>query len=111
MSDTTPAQVLRFLRINAQGHDRAVGTQRIAEYFGLTDTRRVREIIAALRRQHEPVLSVSSGYYIPVSREDAAPGIHFLSQLFAPLRESYEGAIAGVDTMFKPSLFDTQEVA
>ncbi len=95
-----PKSVLWYLDTYHRGHERTCSAKKLASHFHLTDTRRVREAISELRSQRHPILATHEGYYIPTSREDAQPGIRFLTQMFKPLRDSYEGAVAGVDEKF-----------
>ena len=108
-----PQDILKYLQWQAQGQKRAKPAKDIAAHFGM-GTRQVREMISELRRRHVPVCTIRneeiSGYYWPVSREDALPGLRYAKLLFDPLRRAYEGLLAGVDEVYgQPDLFSPPE--
>lgn len=57
-------------------------------------------MISELRRQRIPICSIHEGYYWPTSREDAVPGMAFITQMFQPLRAANDGFFAGLDETF-----------
>lgn len=99
--------LLHLLRVSHRGQNKAVSGRALAEMFGVSDTKRVREAVHILRRQGYPICSNHEGYWFPASREDALPAIQHITSLFRPLREAHDGFIRGLDEMFgPPSLFD-----
>lgn len=111
MTETTPKEVLRRLKILHTGRHNAVNGKQLAVamgYMGTDGPRRIREHIHELRRQHFPVCSDhDNGYWFPASREDAEEGSAYIRKLFKPLREANDGYFAGLDELFEPNLFDT----
>ena len=106
---TLAENILRYLQMSHTGHNRAVKASTLAAHFGENE-RVVRDAIHELRAQHYPVCSDVAGFWWPTSREDAGPGIHWIVARFKPLREAYDGFMAGLDREFgEPSLFDQVE--
>lgn len=108
-----PQRLIWLLRVRRAETDKPVSGQYIADFFGVSETKRVRECVHEMRRQGIPICSSDKGYWYPVSREDAAIAIKHLTSLFQPLRESYNGFIAGLDREFgQEDLFSqVEEVA
>ncbi len=96
---TTTSDILHHLKFHHAGQQRAVSAKALAEYFGIRE-RGVRELIAELRRQRIPICSIHEGYYWPLSRKDAAPGITFITQMFQQLRAANDGFFAGLEDEF-----------
>jgi len=94
-----PRDILFHLKAHHAGQLNAVSAKALSEHFGIRE-RGIREMISELRRQHVPICSIHAGYYFPLSREDAAPGMAFISQMFRPLRAANDGFFAGLDEYF-----------
>jgi hypothetical protein len=111
MPEIHPDNLLHFLQYNHRGQARTISAARLSEHFGIRE-RAIREMIAQLRREHHPVCSLHSGFYWPEIREDALPGLRYISQMFKPLREAHDGFLSGLDAEFGgATLFDQSEVA
>lgn len=95
-----PQRLIWLLKVRRKETGKPVPGQYIADHFGAGETKRVRECVHEMRRQGIPVCSSDQGYWYPVSREDAAVAIRHLTSLFQPLRESYNGFIAGLEREF-----------
>ena len=95
-----PRDILGRLQLFHRGQDKAISAHALSEHFGVRE-RAVREMIHELRRQRQPICSThDSGYWYPVSREDAAAGEKYIKQMFRPLKEANNGFFAGLDDLF-----------
>ncbi len=107
----TPIQkdILTYIRSSGT-KERPISGKDLKEHFGLNDTKRVREAVASLRRQGEPICSRRAGYFWPATREEALTALGFMTHDIAARIAARNGMQRGIDRYFALSLFD-REVA
>ena len=92
-------EMVRYIRIHAQGNRRALKARILGEHFGIHE-RQVRKLVAFARARHIPVGSCSSGYFWCVTESDVLIAYAHLTSLFTPLRQAYEGFKVGAEAEF-----------
>lgn len=97
-----PQRLIWLLKIRRAETGKPVPGQYIANFFGVKEKKRVREAIAELRKNGEPIVSCQAGYYWPATVEEAYSGLHYLTHDLAARRAAHDGMKRGVEKYFGP---------
>ncbi len=69
---------LKAILSNHEGKDNAIKRRELRQILNYKDDRQMRIMIRELISEGLPVISTTSGYYIPLNQQEAIDGIAFL---------------------------------